>query len=386
MDQMTYCLDLLRRLVAIPSQSQQEEAVARFLERFLRDELGMEAELFHVEGNSYNVRGQWRRENAPRRLILGGHIDTVPPTSRWTADPYCLTVQDGVIRGLGAGDMKGGLAAQLTVLKQLRDERLRLNCDVEFVGLADEERFSTGANAYVEMVRKENRPQQDVFFLMAEPHYDNIVIGAAGKILERVDIQGTGGHASTPELGINAVDCMAEFLTQVRRKYQPLYARGERASHCCLRVESDYPGYSLNIPEHCFCLLNKQLLPQEDGASFEAELRQLYEAHVGQGEITVSRQIPSYPSYQLSPQQKDLASLLDFLDKRFQHRPELRINQSVSDGNILYHELGIPTVLYGPQGVAFHTEREHLLQDSLEAYMEQLLAYIKLEYMESPQE
>lgn len=382
MDQGTYCLDLLRQLVAIPSQSQNEEEIARFLADVLQNELEMETTLQHVEGKSYNVRGLWRKGDSParRRLMLGGHLDTVPATDRWAADPYRLTIQGDIIRGLGAGDMKGGLAAQITVLKMLRERGQVLDADVEFLGVADEERHSIGANAYVELARNEGREGQDTFFIMAEPHYTNIVIGATGKVLYRVDIQGEGGHASTPELGINAVDCMATFLTQVNQKYRTLYERGLCASHCCLRVESHYPGYSLNIPEHCFCLLNKQLTPQESGEAFGADLKRIFQEEVGQGTITVTRQIPSYPSYQLSPQQEDVAALTGFLEKNFQHRPELRINQSVSDGNIFYNSLNIPTVLYGPQGVAFHTEQEHLLKSTLDSYMEQLYGYIRTRY------
>jgi len=372
---MNGCLELLEQLVAIPSESQNEEAMARFLADYLRRELGMEVQLQHVEGKSFNVRGLWPRE-ARRRLILGGHIDTVPPSERWAQDPYQLTVQGDIIRGLGAGDMKGGLAAQLTVLRRLRQEGRSLDCELEFLGVADEERHSIGANAYVQARQQEPSRDREEFFLMAEPHYDNIVIGATGKVLFRVDIQGTGGHASTPEKGVNAIDCMAEFLAQINHKYRALYQQGRCASHCCLRVESAYSGYSLNIPEHCFCLLNKQLAPQESAGQFAEDLEGLYQQMVGQGTVSITQQIPSYPSYCLPEDQKDLAALVRFLEEKHQHRPELRVNQSVSDGNILYNRLKIPTVLYGPQGVDFHTEREHLLRSTLESYMDQLYGYL----------
>ncbi len=382
MNQIGYCLDLLRQLVAIPSVSQNEEQIACFLRDFLRDELCMSAEIQHAGNKSYNVRGQKLREGAVRRLMLGGHIDTVPPTDRWTTDPYRLEISGDHICGLGAGDMKGGLAAQLTVLRMLRAEGIALDCDIEFLGLADEERHSIGANAYVEERKKEGSSFQDTFFIMAEPHYDNIVIGATGKVLYRVDIYGAGGHASTPEQGINAIDCMAEFLTHVNRILTPRYTHGTCASHCCLRVESSYQGYSLNIPEHCFCLLNKQLNPAENADLFGDELKRLYQKHVNRGSIAVTRQIPSYPSYQLASDQKDVAGLTGFLKQKFNHTPELRINQSVSDGNILYSSLHIPTILYGPQGVDFHTEQEHLLKPSLISYIEQLYQYLITRYSE----
>ena len=185
MNQLHECLDLLRQLVAIPSQSQNEEEHARFIAAYQEDQLGMETELQHVEGKSYNVIGRWPSDFPlpPRKLILGGHLDTVPPSPHWKTNPYQLIQNGDQLCGLGAGDMKGGLAAQLTVLKSLRAQGVHLNAEIEFVGLADEERHSIGAHAYVQRASEKNEKPQETFFLMAEPHFDNLVIGATGKVL-----------------------------------------------------------------------------------------------------------------------------------------------------------------------------------------------------------
>lgn len=382
MSQISDCLDLLRQLVAIPSESQNEEAHARFLADYLKDELEMETQLQHVEGKSYNVTGCWHpiKGKARRKLMLGGHLDTVSPTDLWETDPYRLVQQGDQLHGLGAGDMKGGLAAQLMVLKSLKEQGGLWDAEVEFVGLADEERHSVGANAYVRRVREEKQPQPETFFIMAEPHFDNIVVGATGKVLLKLEVTGAPGHAAMPEKGINAVDCMAALLQAVNQTWGSCYREGRVGSHCCLMIHSDYPGYSLNIPQRCTCLINKQLMAEERGEDFLEDLKRIYEKAVGQGTLRVTRQIPSYPSYQLPKNQPDLAALRTLLKQRFQRVPELKINQSVSDGNILYQSLGIPTILYGPRGVDFHTEREYLSCSSLEQYMEELEAYIKTRY------
>lgn len=167
MSQISDCLDLLRQLVAIPSESQNEEAHARFLADYLKDELEMETQLQHVEGKSYNVTGCWQpiKGKARRKLMLGGHLDTVSPTDLWETDPYRLVQQGDQLHGLGAGDMKGGLAAQLMVLKSLKEQGGLWDAEVEFVGLADEERHSVGANAYVRRVQEEKQPQPETFFI-----------------------------------------------------------------------------------------------------------------------------------------------------------------------------------------------------------------------------
>lgn len=374
------CIALLEKMVAIPSESQNEAQFAAFLEAYLRDVLGMESAVEPIEGKSCNVIGRWSNDAARRKLILGGHIDTVSPAQGWEIDPYRLTRHGDELHGLGAADMKGGLAAQLTVLKRLRDEKRTLDAEIEFVGLADEERYSIGAHAYVRRVQEKNTLKESNLFLMGEPHFDNIVIGATGKILLSLEVQGKKGHAATPEKGINAIDCMARLLAAVKEKCMPLYAAGNCASYCCLKIESDYEGYSLTIPARCRCLLNKQLLPTESVDRFIGDLQRLYAEQVGEGELIVRREIPNYPAYQLSPEQKDIQKLTRHLKKYFTREPELRVNQSVSDGNILYNELGLPTILFGPQGIGFHTEKEYLKVSSLAEYMEELYTYIITEY------
>ena len=107
---------------------------------------------------------------------------------------------------------------------------------------------------------------------------------------------------------------------------------------------------------------------------------QLCQDCVGRGKLSVTQEIPSYPSYQLPQNQPDLVALCTLLKEQFGRTPELRINQSVSDGNILYQYLGIPTVLFGPKGVEFHTEKEYLSRQSLEQYLQELETYLKVRY------
>ena len=101
MTELEQCIDLLRQMVAIPSESGNEAAFASFLERFLREELKLNTHLQHVDGNSCNVIGQWNdRKPRSRKLILGGHIDTVPPTPAGGAIPTNCWSGTGLSAGL----------------------------------------------------------------------------------------------------------------------------------------------------------------------------------------------------------------------------------------------------------------------------------------------
>lgn len=372
-----YCVDLLKRLVSIPSESQNEENIARFLAKWLED-MGMQVELQFLSGKSYNViakiRGS-RKVNENRKLLLGGHIDTVSPNKNWKTDPYCLKEDGNYLYGLGSGDMKGGLAAQITVLKKLIDGNLDFSGEIEFVGLADEERHSIGAYGYAG--NKKVGHSADLAIL-AEPHYDNIVIGSTGKVFLKLEIKGVTGHAATPESGINAIDCMALLINTLNNEYMPLYKNGKAGSICALRIFSKYEGYSLSIPDECTLYLNKQLNSDENADEFIKNINYLYEKSVGRGELKITKEIPYYPSYKIDTDISRLTDLLCVIDNKTNKVPELRINQSVSDGNVLFSELTIPTILYGPQGINYHKENEYVLKDTMLKYIEILEQYIRL--------
>ena len=75
-----------------------------------------------------------------KSLLFNGHMDTVPPgRAPWQASPWSGKVSRGRMYGLGSFDMKGGLVAQAAVLCALRRAGIRLNGDLFFESVIDEE-------------------------------------------------------------------------------------------------------------------------------------------------------------------------------------------------------------------------------------------------------
>ena len=108
-------IDLLERMVAIPSVSGEEEALARYVEdtarrwglRATRDDLAVRVE---VPGRSPG-----------RTIALVSHLDVVPPGKGWTRDPFTPTVEGTRLYGRGSGDAKASVAAMLTAAKDVAD-------------------------------------------------------------------------------------------------------------------------------------------------------------------------------------------------------------------------------------------------------------------------
>ncbi len=101
--------------------ARKRDAAAEYLVKVLTD-AGIEAEIVGVNAERGNVIGRLRAENPTKRpLLLTGHIDVVSvERDKWPHDPFGGEIIDGDIWGRGALDMKGQVAAELTVMLLLK--------------------------------------------------------------------------------------------------------------------------------------------------------------------------------------------------------------------------------------------------------------------------
>src|SRR5664279_858621 len=94
-------------LLDIYSPSGKEEDIQLYLEELLT-RAGFSVERQEVDEDRYNLRVTMGPGEA--RLYMVGHVDTVPA---WDLDEFGPQQEDGIIRGLGSADMKGGCAAMV---------------------------------------------------------------------------------------------------------------------------------------------------------------------------------------------------------------------------------------------------------------------------------
>lgn len=126
----------LRDLVRTPSLSCQESAVAARIADEMRA-VGFRDVAMDRIGN---VVGRIGRGNGPV-LLFDGHMDTVGVSdpAAWQRDPFGAKVEDGVLHGLGACDMKGALAAMVYAGKLLIEQAVPLKGDVVVACVVQEE-------------------------------------------------------------------------------------------------------------------------------------------------------------------------------------------------------------------------------------------------------
>ena len=122
--------ELTTALVAVPSESHHEAELADLVEARLRER----APSLTIDRVAHNVvvRTQLGRD---RRVLLGGHLDTVPAN----AGNDVPRVEGDTLFGLGSADMKSGLAVLLRIAEELHGDSARATHDVTLVFYEAEE-------------------------------------------------------------------------------------------------------------------------------------------------------------------------------------------------------------------------------------------------------
>jgi acetylornithine deacetylase len=114
-------VDLLKRLIAIPSFSREESGTANEISAFL------EARGVPVNRSGNNVWSVNKFFNASKpTILLNSHHDTVKPTAGYTRDPFNAEIIDGKLFGLGSNDAGGALVSLMaTFLHFYEQENLK---------------------------------------------------------------------------------------------------------------------------------------------------------------------------------------------------------------------------------------------------------------------
>lgn len=194
----------------------------------------------------------------PGSLILSGHLDTVAPLGSWSFDPLEPIEKDERIFGLGACDMKSGVAVLIDLFFKFRRAG-KPRYSLKLLLSADEENKYRGAEAF----RKAGLLDDALFVLVAEPTDAIPLIGEKGEFWARTHFQGREAHGSTPEKGVNAVLAQACFLLKLEKKMLALPPL-EHMGRTTLNVGKIQGGRQPNIvPETCFAELDFRLANEE---------------------------------------------------------------------------------------------------------------------------
>jgi len=257
---VTDLLALAAELVDIPSVSHQEKALADLVESELRGVGHLTVDRY---GDTVVARTALGR---PRRLLLAGHLDTVPPFADGGH-----SIDGDTLSGLGAVDMKGGLAVLLDLARSVGAPAV----DATFVFYACEEveRRHNGLGLLAS-----ERPEilaADAAVL-AEPTGGLVEAGCQGTMRVEVTLTGRRAHTARPWTGVNAVHRLAPVL-RVLEAYRPRRVALDGCEYTeQFQAVGVRGGVAANVvPDEAVMTLNFRFAPDRDVDAAETAVRGL---------------------------------------------------------------------------------------------------------------
>ncbi|WP_155264824.1 succinyl-diaminopimelate desuccinylase [Sphingomonas segetis] len=152
-----------------------------------------------------------RGEGSPH-FGFAGHLDVVPAGEGWNSDPYGAEVQNGILVGRGANDMKSAIAAFVAAISRVD----RSAGTVSLFITGDEEGYSTYGTPRIIDWLNERQIRPDMI-LIGEPTSvdrlgDTVKIGRRGSVNMWIEVPGIQGHVAYPHRGKNPIGPLARVI------------------------------------------------------------------------------------------------------------------------------------------------------------------------------
>ncbi|MEU9863293.1 succinyl-diaminopimelate desuccinylase [Streptomyces sp. NPDC047971] len=263
---------LTAALVDFPSVSGTEKPLADAIEQALRA-------LPHLTVDRYgnNVVARTRLGHA-ERVVLAGHIDTVPIAGNV---PSRLD-ENGILWGCGTTDMKSGVAVQLRIAATVPEP----NRDLTFV-FYDNEEVAAHLNGLGKVAEAHPDWLEGDFAILLEGSNAEVEGGCQGTLRVLLHLEGERAHSARSWMGSNAIHAAAPVLARLAA-YEPRkpvidgleYHEGLNA----VRIEG---GVANNvIPDACTVVVNYRYAPDLTQAEAEAHVREVF-ADCGVAEFVI---------------------------------------------------------------------------------------------------
>jgi succinyl-diaminopimelate desuccinylase len=331
-------------LVDIPSQSGEEATLYRLIGA------SVPLEKVYDDGESLIFA---KRTGRPL-VLFAGHTDTVPAQGNLPG-----RIEDGFVVGLGASDMKGGVAVMLELADWSAGTQLAY--DVAFLFFPREE-LGPAANPLPGVFERTGIVDEARLVVCLEPTDNTLQLGCLGNLNAQVTFAGRSAHSARPWLGINAIALALDGLEAVLRS-EPRDAVVEGlVFREVISVTELHAGIASNvIPATATATVNFRYAPDRSPASAEERLRELV------GESGAVEILANSPPAHVPSESPLLTALRDAGD--FELQPK-QAWTNVAD----FAERGLDAVNLGPGA----TRYAHAVDERVEiAELERTLAVLQ---------
>ena len=345
------CTELLKTLVSFDTTSRESNLG---LIEFVRDHLlslGIRSRLsYDVHSKKANLFATFG-DMPERGIVLCGHTDVVPVDGQnWDTDPFKTHFANGKIFGRGAVDMKGFIAASLSMLPAFMASDLKQPLHLALT--YDEEVGCIGVQTLIKDLQSANIRPAGCF--VGEPTRMQVMTGHKGMRVTRCKLRGLEAHSSMVPEAVNAIEYAARLIEKIRTLSTELRAQGPfdsvfKIAHTTLQTGLIHGGSAPNIvAKDCEFVFDCRTLPQSNSdelinkiKAYAEELKEEMRKVHASSDITFETIANAAP----------LATLDDapitYLGTALARNNRLGRVSFATDGGWL-HQAGIPCVVVGP--------------------------------------
>jgi len=347
-------LALTADLIAIPSLSLNETAIADFVEARLA-ERAPSLECIRV-GDNVIARTNSGHE---RRLLVGGHLDTVPADQN--ENPR---IEGDSLFGLGAADMKGGLAVMLTLAEAAHALSARLRLELTVVFYVAEEITEEHNGLRVLFAEHPDLVAADLAILM-EPTGAWVEAGCQGSLTVEAAFAGVRAHSARPWMGDNAIHAASNALARIAAHNSDSVTVDGLEYRESIQVVHFEGGVANNVvPDSARMRINRRFAPAYDTETALAQVSALLE---GATSVVVINESPAAPPNLMNPLIAEFIGTNDLAV-----RPKLGWTDVAR-----FTSHGIPALNFGPGNPEIaHTRGEFVERVELDACYAVLARFI----------
>jgi succinyl-diaminopimelate desuccinylase len=305
---------------------------------------------------------------------FAGHLDVVPPGDGWSADPFAGDVQDGVLVGRGANDMKSAIAAYVAAVSRFGGTGGTLSLLIT----GDEEGYSVYGTPRIIDWLNERKIRPDMI-LIGEPTSvdrlgDTVKIGRRGSVNMWIDVPGVQGHVAYPHRTTNPIGPLARVIAALDALH--LDDGTEKFPPSNLEFTGiDTPTHASNvIPGSATAQLNIRFNNLQRGPDLVKLVEEIAEREAPGAKV---RSRISGEAF-LTPPGQLYDVVVDAIEEETGQKPELSTSGGTSDGRFLIQlcpvvDFGLPNATMHKVGECAAVEDIHSLSSIYERILRKVL-------------
>jgi len=371
-------IELLKSLVSIYSPYFKEEEIMEFVHSWLK-ERNIDTKFFNYKDDKVtkfegiNVIGEIKGRKEGPKVLLNGHLDTVTICEGWDTEPTDPVIKDGKMYGIGALDMKSGVAAMMIAIEAFKKKHKEFKGSILYSFVSDEEGpYGLGTNFLIH----ENVINDADVAIVPEPSsgfteedFPCLCLGARGGYSYKVRFKGKSAHAANPEKGVSAIVDASKVIVELKKqnlKKDEYLGKGD----VCI-IETKGGGAACSVADLAEFTVFRHIVVGEDKTTLKEEVdKAVKKADIQSEYEVIFRDAPTPNSDGFLPYlvdenneytQKFIESIKDITNKE----PIISYFSSIGDFNYIGSRLKIPTFVFGPGGEKYHSSNEYVVIDDV---------------------